>query len=99
MKEQDANCHQMETLENGVSSASPSSARSQSICSEIVRIEQLAAESSKRENSRFSGFVNRVRHALILTGKSRKNAANQPRPDSFLEKFTSQPAQNTEEDL
>ncbi|XP_035215640.1 cyclic nucleotide-gated cation channel alpha-3-like [Stegodyphus dumicola] len=99
MKEQQVNCHQMETLENGVSSASPSSGRSQSICSEIVRIEQLAAESSKRENSRFSGFVNRVRHALILTGKSRKNGANQPRPDSFLEKFTSQPAQITEEDL
>ncbi|KAF8783417.1 Cyclic nucleotide-gated cation channel subunit like protein [Argiope bruennichi] len=92
----------MQTLENGVSPATPltpSSTRSQSLCSEIVRIEQQSTDGGNHCRSRFSALVNSVRNALVITGKNRKKGAVQQRPDSFLEKFTSHPAQSTEDDI
>ncbi|GIY58738.1 uncharacterized protein CDAR_231 [Caerostris darwini] len=102
MAEGAGNSHQMQTLENGVSPAtplSPSSTRSQSLCSEIIRIEQQSTDSNSHCRSRFSALVNTVRNALLVTGTSRKKATLQQRPDSFLEKFTSQPTQNTEDEV
>ncbi|GBM59749.1 hypothetical protein AVEN_110022-1 [Araneus ventricosus] len=102
MAEGAGNSHQMQTLENGVSPATPltpSSTRSQSLCSEIVRIEQQSTDGGNHYRSRFSALVNSVRNALVITGNNRKKGAGQQRPDSFLEKFTSHPAQSTEDDL
>ncbi|CAL1283125.1 unnamed protein product [Larinioides sclopetarius] len=95
MAEGAGSSHPMQTLENGVT---PSSTRSQSLCSEIVRIEQQSTDGNHCK-SRFSALVNSVRNALLITGSSRKKGAVQQRPDSFLEKFTSHPAQSTEDDL
>ncbi|GFQ72183.1 cyclic nucleotide-gated cation channel subunit A [Trichonephila clavata] len=99
MAEGAGNCHQMQILENGVSPLSPSSTRSQSLCSEIVRIEQQSTDGSHHGRSRFSALVNSVRNALVITGNSRKKGTTQQRPDSFLEKFTSQPAECSEDDI
>ncbi|GFY14819.1 hypothetical protein TNCV_648621 [Trichonephila clavipes] len=38
-------------------------------------------------------------NALIITGNARKKGTVQQRPDSFLEKFTSQPAECNEDDI
>ncbi|XP_015910032.2 cyclic nucleotide-gated channel alpha-3 [Parasteatoda tepidariorum] len=97
----DGASHQMQTLENGVPSSplSPSSTRSQSRCSEIVRIEQQSNNGARHFRSRLISIVNRVRNALVATGSFRKRSESQQRPDSFLEKFTWQPAQSTDEDL
>ncbi|GFY48741.1 uncharacterized protein TNIN_471811 [Trichonephila inaurata madagascariensis] len=99
MAEEAGNCHQMQILENGVSPLSPSSTRSQSLCSEIVRIEQQSTDGSHHGRSRFSALVNSVRNALVITGNARKKGTAQQRPDSFLEKFTSQPAECSEDDI
>ncbi|KAG8199681.1 hypothetical protein JTE90_022131 [Oedothorax gibbosus] len=97
----------MQTLENGVSLAtvlhSPSSTRSQSLCSEIVRIEQQSSGSVNSNSrqftlTRFGAFVNRVRNALVITGGIGQRKGQQQRPDSFLEKFTSHPTQSADED-
>ncbi|GBO17501.1 hypothetical protein AVEN_151257-1 [Araneus ventricosus] len=64
MAEGAGNSHQMQTLENGVSPATPltpSSTRSQSLCSEIVRIEQQSTDGGNHCRSRFSALVNSVR--------------------------------------
>ncbi|XP_022235551.1 uncharacterized protein LOC111083355, partial [Limulus polyphemus] len=70
---------ELEVLENGVP-ATPS-LRS-SVCSEIVRIEQMAEEDKKNVGR----FVRRLQ--VVKQWASGKRQLKQPdRPDSFLEKF------------
>ncbi|XP_054709775.1 cyclic nucleotide-gated cation channel alpha-3-like [Uloborus diversus] len=87
----------METLEKGLP-ASPVSSRSHSLCSEIVRIEQQVSDPDSPERTKFGAIINRVRHALVFHTTQR--SSREPRPDSFLEKFTSgQPKQEDQDDI
>ncbi|XP_064483054.1 cyclic nucleotide-gated cation channel alpha-3-like [Ornithodoros turicata] len=80
--QEDSKAADLELLENGV----PSPSNRSSMCSEIVRIEQMASDQESQADTKFAKYINRIR-GLKKWALRQKKPKEPDRPDSFLEKF------------